>query len=204
MDNKFSIAFKIRPKHGKIYTYMIENNLNLEQMSNLIGISVGTLINMLHFKWGWSNRRDLRIVKKLEKFFKCSIKELFPTELTNQIETNKEIKKLLQTTSVIEKGIDIEYLPFYSLPQIEYTPDFDKFELTDILNNALKRLTLREEKVLRMRFIDEYTQDKIGKELNIHKARVGQIEAKALRKLRKSSQAKKLRDFTDSEFNREV
>jgi len=196
MGNKFDIAFKIRPKHGKIYSYMVENNLTLDQVSNLIGISIPTLSNMLHFKWRRSKKET---ICKLEKFFKCPFEELFPIELIDKIETDKEIKRLLQTTSVIKKEIDIEYLPFYSVPQIGYTPNFDKFELEDLLNELLHELTPREEKVLRMRFISGYTLDEIGKELNVQQERIRQIEEKALSKLRDPSRAKKLRNFVKEE-----
>ena len=64
-----------------------------------------------------------------------------------------------------------------------------------------KTLTPREEKVLRLRFGLEdgrpRTLEEVGKEFNVTRERIRQIEAKALRKLRHPSRSKKLRDFLD-------
>ena len=73
--------------------------------------------------------------------------------------------------------------------------------LKEQLADVLKTLTPREEKVLRLRFGLEdgspRTLEEVGKELNVTRERIRQIEAKALRKLRHPSRSKKLRDFLD-------
>ena len=65
----------------------------------------------------------------------------------------------------------------------------------------LDTLTPREEKVLRLRFgLDDGRQrtlEEVGKEFNVTRERIRQIEAKALRKLRHPSRSKKLKDFLD-------
>ena len=65
----------------------------------------------------------------------------------------------------------------------------------------LETLTPREEKVLRLRFGLEdgqpRTLEEVGKEFNVTRERIRQIEAKALRKLRHPSRSKKLKDFLD-------
>ena len=69
------------------------------------------------------------------------------------------------------------------------------------LSGVLTSLTPREEKVLRLRFGLEdgrpRTLEEVGKEFNVTRERIRQIEAKALRKLRHPSRSKKLRDFLD-------
>ena len=69
------------------------------------------------------------------------------------------------------------------------------------LADVLKTLTPREEKVLRLRFglVDgrPRTLEEVGKEFNVTRERIRQIEAKALRKLRHPSRAKRLRDYLD-------
>ena len=69
------------------------------------------------------------------------------------------------------------------------------------LMNVLDTLTPREEKVLRLRFgLDDGRQrtlEEVGKEFNVTRERIRQIEAKALRKLRHPSRSKKLKDFLD-------
>ena len=73
--------------------------------------------------------------------------------------------------------------------------------LKEQLADVLKTLTPREEKVLRLRFGLEdgrpRTLEEVGKEFNVTRERIRQIEAKALRKLRHPSRSKKLRDFLD-------
>ena len=69
------------------------------------------------------------------------------------------------------------------------------------LFNVLKSLTPREERVITLRFGLEdgraRTLEELGKEFNVTRERVRQIEAKALRKLRHPSRAKRLRDYLD-------
>lgn len=73
--------------------------------------------------------------------------------------------------------------------------------LKDELNDVLLELTDREEKVLRLRFgLDDgrtRTLEEVGKEFNVTRERIRQIEAKALRKLKHPSRSKRLKDFLD-------
>ena len=73
--------------------------------------------------------------------------------------------------------------------------------LKEQLGSVLKTLTPREAKVLSLRFgLDDgrpRTLEEVGKEFNVTRERIRQIEAKALRKLRHPSRSKKLRDFLD-------
>ena len=73
--------------------------------------------------------------------------------------------------------------------------------LKEQLNEVLDTLTEREAKVLRLRFGLEdgrqRTLEEVGKQFNVTRERIRQIEAKALRKLRHPSRSKKLRDFLD-------
>jgi len=82
------------------------------------------------------------------------------------------------------------------LTPYEYT---SKEMLKRELDAALGTLTDREEKVLRMRFglLDgkSRTLEEVGKEFNVTRERIRQIEAKAIRKLRTPTRSKKLKDF---------
>ena len=73
--------------------------------------------------------------------------------------------------------------------------------LKEQLSDVLQTLTPREEKVLRLRFGLEdgrsRTLEEVGKEFNVTRERIRQIEAKALRKLRHPSRSKRLKDFLD-------
>ncbi len=73
--------------------------------------------------------------------------------------------------------------------------------LKEQLGDVLGTLTEREEKVLRLRFGLEdgrsRTLEEVGREFNVTRERIRQIEAKALRKLRHPSRSKRLKDFLD-------
>ena len=75
--------------------------------------------------------------------------------------------------------------------------------LRDITKEVLDSLTPREAKVLRMRFGIEmntdHTLEEVGKQFDVTRERIRQIEAKALRKLRHPSRSEKLRSFLDTE-----
>ncbi|MDP6415131.1 MAG: sigma-70 family RNA polymerase sigma factor, partial [Gammaproteobacteria bacterium] len=67
--------------------------------------------------------------------------------------------------------------------------------------NILESLTPREAKVLRMRFgihmNQDHTLEEVGKQFDVTRERIRQIEAKALRKLRHPSRSEKLKSFMD-------
>ena len=81
--------------------------------------------------------------------------------------------------------------------------DFDDFWNYNILKEEIKSVLLtlqeREQEVLELRFglVDgtSHTLEEVGKKFNVTRERIRQIEAKALRKLRHPSRAKKLKDF---------
>ena len=73
--------------------------------------------------------------------------------------------------------------------------------LKEQLDDVLATLTPREAKVLQLRFglVDgrQRTLEEVGKEFNVTRERIRQIESKALRKLRHPSRSKKLKDYLD-------
>ncbi|MDO4998144.1 MAG: RNA polymerase sigma factor RpoD [Neisseria sp.] len=79
--------------------------------------------------------------------------------------------------------------------------------LRDVTKEVLESLTPREAKVLRMRFgIDmntDHTLEEVGKQFDVTRERIRQIEAKALRKLRHPTRSDKLKSFLDSEESKQ-
>ena len=78
-----------------------------------------------------------------------------------------------------------------------------KASLTECTDEVLRELTPREEKVLRMRFgigmSTDHTLEEVGKQFDVTRERIRQIEAKALRKLRHPSRSKRLSSFMEYE-----
>ena len=77
-----------------------------------------------------------------------------------------------------------------------------RYDLQRQINNALKTLTTREERVLRKRFgigeNTDHTLEEVGQDFAVTRERIRQIEAKALRKLRHPSRSKKLKSFVET------
>ena len=118
----------------------------------------------------------------------------------------REIIKIAQEPVSLETPIGEEedshlgdFIPDEDAPAPAEAASFAlmKEQLTEVLDT----LTPREEKVLRLRFgLDDghqRTLEEVGREFNVTRERIRQIEAKALRKLRHPSRSKKLRDYLD-------
>ena len=77
--------------------------------------------------------------------------------------------------------------------------------LTEITKEVLDSLTPREAKVLRMRFgiemSTDHTLEEVGRQFDVTRERIRQIEAKALRKLRHPSRSDKLKSFMEGGSN---
>ena len=73
--------------------------------------------------------------------------------------------------------------------------------LTEAIDEVLQTLTPREAKVLMMRFgirmNTDHTLEEVGKQFNVTRERIRQIEAKALRKMRHPSRVEKIKSFQD-------
>lgn len=127
-------------------------------------------------------------------------------ELDMPVEKVREIMRVAQEPVSLETPIGEEEDSHLG----DFIPDDDApapadaashMLLKEQLSGVLQTLTPREEKVLRLRFGLEdgrsRTLEEVGKEFNVTRERIRQIEAKALRKLRHPSRSKKLRDFLD-------
>ena len=127
-------------------------------------------------------------------------------ELDMQVDKVREIIRVAQEPVSLETPIGEEEDSHLG----DFIPDDDALApddaashilLKEQLSGVLSTLTDREEKVLRLRFGLQdgrsRTLEEVGKEFNVTRERIRQIEAKALRKLRHPSRSKKLKDFLD-------
>jgi RNA polymerase primary sigma factor len=127
-------------------------------------------------------------------------------EMGMSVEKVREIQKIAQEPVSLETPIGEEddshlgdFIPDDDAPAPAEAASFSllKEQLIDVLST----LTPREEKVLRLRFgLDDgraRTLEEVGKEFQVTRERIRQIEAKALRKLRHPSRSKKLKDYLD-------
>ena len=130
--------------------------------------------------------------------------EEISAEMGMPVEKVREILKIAQEPVSLETPIGEEedshlgdFIPDEGASEPSEAASFTllKEQLVDVLST----LTPREEKVLKLRFGIEdgrsRTLEEVGKEFNVTRERIRQIEAKALRKLRHPSRSKKLKDF---------
>lgn len=127
-------------------------------------------------------------------------------EMNMPLDKVREIMKIAQEPVSLETPIGEEedshlgdFIPDNDAPAPSEAASFMllKEQLVDVLNT----LTSREEKVLRLRFgLDDgraRTLEEVGKEFNVTRERIRQIEAKALRKLRHPTRSKKLKNYLE-------
>ena len=132
--------------------------------------------------------------------------EEIAAEMNMPVERVREILKIAQEPVSLENPIGEEEDSHLG----DFIPDDDAPAPADAasatllkeeLAHVLKTLTPREERVLSMRFGltdgHPHTLEEVGKEFNVTRERIRQIEAKALRKLRHPTRSKKLRDYVE-------
>lgn len=137
-------------------------------------------------------------------------REPTPEEIADQmnmpVERVREILKISQEPVSLETPIgeeeDSHLGDFIQDDNVPVPADAAAFTLLkEQLMEVLGTLTEREQKVLRLRFgLDDgraRTLEEVGKEFNVTRERIRQIEAKALRKLRHPSRSRKLKDYLD-------
>ena len=127
-------------------------------------------------------------------------------EMGMSVERVREILKIFQEPVSLETPIgeeeDSHLGDFIQDDNVPVPADAAAFTLLkEQLVEVLGTLTEREQKVLRLRFgLDDgraRTLEEVGKEFNVTRERIRQIEAKALRKLRHPSRSRKLKDYLD-------
>ena len=151
--------------------------------------------------------RQVRAQRTLLQDYGC---EPTPQEIADYmgitVEKVVEIQKIAQDPVSLETPIgeeeDSHLVDF--IEDTKAAPPSDiaaQAMLREQLIQALHKLTPREEKVIRLRYgLDDgrlRTLEEVGKEFNVTRERIRQIEAKALRKLRNPTKSKKLRDYLD-------
>ena len=142
----------------------------------------------------------------LQEFGRDPTPDELAKEMQMPVAKVREIMKIAQEPVSLETPIGEEedshlgdFIPDDDIPAPAEAAAFTllKEQLIDVLDT----LTEREEKVLRLRFgLDDgraRTLEEVGKEFNVTRERIRQIEAKALRKLRHPSRSKKLKDYLE-------
>ena len=151
-----------------------------------------------------------RLVRTSRQLLQELGREPQPEEIAQRmdmpVERVREVMKISQDPVSLETPIgeeeDSHLGDFIQDEHVAVPVDAATFTLLhEQLLEVLETLTEREQKVLKLRFGLEdghpRTLEEVGKEFNVTRERIRQIEAKALRKLRHPSRSKKLKDYLD-------
>ncbi len=142
----------------------------------------------------------------LQKLGREPLPEEIAAEMDIPVERVREIIKISQEPVSLETPIgeeeDSHLGDFIQDENVPVPAEAAAFTLLkEQLQEVLGTLTEREQKVLRLRFgLDDgraRTLEEVGREFNVTRERIRQIEAKALRKLRHPSRSRKLKDYLD-------
>ena len=151
-----------------------------------------------------------KLVKTQRSLLQELGREATPEEISERmgipVEKVREIQKISQEPVSLETPIGEEedshlgdFLPDENVP-VPYEAT-EEATLRETIQEVLETLTEREQKVLKLRFGIEdgrpRTLEEVGKEFEVTRERIRQIEAKALRRLRHPSRSRKLKDFLD-------
>jgi len=156
----------------------------------------------------------IETINKLNRISRQMLQEMgreaTPEELSVRMEMPEDkIRKVLKIAkepismeTPIGDDEDSHLGDFIEDPNVMAPPDAATVEgLREATNSVLESLTAREAKVLRMRFgigmNTDHTLEEVGKQFDVTRERIRQIEAKALRKLRHPSRSDPLRSFSD-------
>ena len=149
--------------------------------------------------------KQIRVTRQLlQELGRDPTPEEIAAEMEIPVEKVREISKIAQEPVSLETPIGEEedshlgdFIPDEDVPSPADAAAFSM--LKEQLDEVLSTLTDREQEVLRLRFgLDDGKQrtlEEVGKEFNVTRERIRQIEAKALRKLRHPSRSKRLKDF---------
>ena len=154
-----------------------------------------------------TNNKLIRVSRQLlQELGREPTPEEIAEEMNMPVERVREILKISQEPVSLETPIgeeeDSHLGDFIQDDNVPVPADAAAFTLLkEQLVEVLSTLTDREQKVLRLRFgLDDgraRTLEEVGKEFNVTRERIRQIEAKALRKLRHPSRSRKLKDYLD-------
>jgi RNA polymerase sigma factor (sigma-70 family) len=171
-EESFTIALQVKVKHGKIQQYLDKNGLSQSAFSKWLGISpqsLGRIINLY-------DRPNAVVAIKISTALNIPIDELFP---------NINVFKSMGRKRTVYKDIPMSELEMFD----DTVPDpkqlINHLGLEEEMTGMIQMLPEREQKIIYGRFYEDKTLEELGEEYNVGKERIRQIEAGALRTLRK-------------------
>jgi|14BtaG_2_1085337.scaffolds.fasta_scaffold53636_1 hypothetical protein len=184
----YKVELKI--KNGYLSSMMDSHDIkNVAELSRLTGIHQTPLGEILNLKKSAYNANGAlrKHVARLCDYFLCEVYDIFPPDHINEPLRQSKFDAYVNRDQIhqIEQAARDPYLLVS-----ESELSFD-----DMVNSD--KLTDRQKKILKMRFVDDLTLEQIGAKFNLSKERIRSIEAKAVRQLRWPRHSDKLRVFIE-------
>jgi RNA polymerase sigma factor (sigma-70 family) len=197
------VRLRILTQNARMTDARKENNLNGEQMAEMLKISRGRLRRI----------ENLRAVPTEDEIARISIalgqfpEYLFPDTLLTAVKANTFAKRETtlaepQVVYLTQKQQNRLLLQSGEKDMDDLDEEIQKATLLEDVKEVLSTLTPREQRVIEYRFGFEdggggrcRTLEETGKECNVSKERIRQIELKAMRKLRHPSRSRRLRHY---------
>ena len=141
----------------------------------------------------------MRMFDKMQADLIAQMRPMLPAALLGDPGLKSLMDAYIEQATARQRVVIQKHMPtMFEAMASAYSHEFSLAELKDILDS----LTPREAKVLRMRFgiemSTDHTLEEVGKQFDVTRERIRQIEAKALRKLKHPSRSDKLRSFIDT------
>ena len=196
IENVGLVRLRLITHNARLVDARKERGMTQLVMAQTAGIALGQLRDI----------ENLRVVPTEEEIIKIAcilgkpMDYLLPEQLISAVKAGVFSKR--------RKELDVpEVISLTEAQNLRLLTDWDVVEreadrklLGESINDILSTLQPREQRVLRLRFGFEGNPmllEEIGKEFNVTRSRVSQIERKALRKLRSMSQARNLKDYLE-------
>lgn len=194
------IAAELRFKHGGLWRLCRELG-GTKALADRIGIGHQTVHQWLHMRrcptpGQYTKWYTQDVERQLEELSGVPAIELFPAELKEATGYFKKNRLEIAIKDVEPSRLEALAIG-YEQRMITADPSdqFDRNELREQLEKAMKGLTSRQREVLKLRFIAGMTLEEVGAVFRIHKETVRQIEAAAIRKMQLPSIVLSLKDF---------
>ena len=191
MKGDLPVGIQLRAFNWRLWNARRDQGWTQAQLALAAGIQTQRL-SVIETLRSWPRQEE---AEEIAAALDIDVYELFPEELrdavASRLPSNIRISVPLRA---LPAGIQVSQLT-EALAESE--------DLRQQIKSAVSSLTLREQKVLRLRYgLDDEgarTLEQVGRVFGVTKARIREIEAKALRKLRHPSRSKNLKPFLESE-----
>jgi RNA polymerase sigma factor (sigma-70 family) len=191
----FGIRLETRVKNAALVNAREQLGLSVKAAAEQMKVPYSTLIYCEGLKLYPSEKRKKRICSFYRRKGIFLVEEdVFPDELRT---VKAQKKYIAERTIPKENLLPIHTISERLLPAVssETEEELDSESLREAMNTCVSQLTEREQKILKMYYEDGMSHEDIAKEMGLCAGRIGQIHAKALRKLRHPCRADKLAEF---------